>query len=49
MTVRMLLQDKPEKPGAHPFALYTPLKTITKANLGPGSCWTIEEIKANGG
>jgi ribose transport system substrate-binding protein len=49
MTVRMLLQNKPEKGGAHPFALYTPLKTITKDNLSPSSCWTIEDIKANGG
>jgi ABC-type sugar transport system substrate-binding protein len=44
----MLLQDTSSKPGAHPFGLYTPLKIITKANMTPASCWTIEDIKANG-
>lgn len=46
--VRMLLQNKPEKPGAHPFAIYSKSKEITKANLTPDACWTIEDLKANG-
>ena len=47
--VRMLLQHKPEKGGAHPFAVYSDSKEITKANMTSESCWTIEDIKANGG
>lgn len=46
--VKILLQTKP-KPGSAPFALYTPLKIITKANMTPTSCWTLDEMKANGG
>jgi ribose transport system substrate-binding protein len=50
LAVRMLLQNKPEKPGAHPIGLYSNLRTITKDNLTPTSCWTsVDEIKANGG
>ena len=45
--VQMLLQD-PSAPGSHPFGTYTPLKIITKSTLTPGSCWTVDEIKANG-
>jgi ribose transport system substrate-binding protein len=44
MTVRMLLQNKPEAPGKHPIALYSPLKLITKETLTPHSCWTLEDI-----
>jgi ABC-type sugar transport system substrate-binding protein len=47
--VNMLLQNKPEKPGAHPIALYSPSKEITKENLAPQSCWSIDDIKTNGG
>lgn len=46
--VKILLQTKP-KPGSAPFALYTPLKILTKDNLTPSSCWTLEEMKAFGG
>ena len=46
--VKVLLQTKP-KPGSAPFALYTPLKRITKENLNPSSCWTLDELKASGG
>lgn len=46
--IKILLQTKPA-PGSAPFALYTPLKLITKDNLTPSSCWTLEELKASGG
>jgi ABC-type sugar transport system substrate-binding protein len=46
--VKILLQTKP-KPGSAPFALYTPLKILTKDNLTPSSCWTLDEMKAFGG
>jgi len=46
--VKILLQTKPA-PGSAPFALYTPLKRITKESLTPSSCWTLEELKASGG
>jgi len=46
-TIKMLLQTKP-KPGSAPFALYTPLEVLTKDNLRPNSCWTLDEIKAGG-
>jgi ribose transport system substrate-binding protein len=46
--VKILLQTKPA-PGSAPFALYTPLKRITKENLTPSSCWTLDELKASGG
>jgi ABC-type sugar transport system substrate-binding protein len=46
--VKMLLQTHP-KPGSAPFALYTPLKEITKANLTPSSCWTLDQLKQSGG
>jgi ribose transport system substrate-binding protein len=46
--VKILLQTKPE-PGSAPFALYTPLKILTKDNLTPSSCWTLEELKQTGG
>ena len=45
--VKMLLQT-PAKPGSEPFGLYTPLKIITKKTMTPASCWTIDDIKANG-
>jgi ribose transport system substrate-binding protein len=46
--IKVLLQTKPE-PGSAPFALYTPLKRITKETLTPSSCWTLEELQATGG
>ncbi|MGB3502670.1 MAG: sugar ABC transporter substrate-binding protein [Mesorhizobium sp.] len=46
--VKILLQNKP-KPGSAPFALYTPLKVLTKDTLTPSSCWTLDELKAFGG
>jgi ribose transport system substrate-binding protein len=48
--VRILLQDKPEKPGAHPVGLYSTIHLLTKDNLTSTSCWkSVEDIKANGG
>jgi ribose transport system substrate-binding protein len=41
--ISMLLQTKP-KPGSAPFSLYTPATTLTKADLTPNSCWTLEEL-----
>lgn len=45
--IKTLLQTKP-KPGSAPFALYTPLEILTKDNLRPNSCWTLDDIKAGG-
>jgi len=46
--LKILLQTKP-KPGSAPFALYTPLKLITKSNMDASSCWTLDQLKLNGG
>jgi ribose transport system substrate-binding protein len=46
--VKILLQTDPE-PGSAPFALYTPIKHITKSTLTPSACWTLEELKTYGG
>jgi ribose transport system substrate-binding protein len=46
--VKILLETKP-KPGSAPFALYTPLKRITKESLTSSSCWTLDHLKASGG
>lgn len=46
--IKILLQNKPA-PGSAPFALYTPLKLITKDSLSPSSCWTVDELKRSGG
>lgn len=46
-TVLMLLQDS-STAGSHPFGTYTPLRILTKETLTPGSCWTVEDVKANG-
>ncbi len=43
-----LLQAGGDKAGSHPFGLYSPLKIITKETMTSGSCWTLEDIKANG-
>lgn len=48
MAVRALLQNKPAEPGAHPYALYTPLKTITKDSNYPGACWNLDDVKKYG-
>lgn len=47
--IKILLQNRPEKAGATPFALYTPLKVFTKATIVPNSCWTIENMEKFGG
>ena len=47
-SIKILLETKP-KPGSAPFALYTPLKRLTKATLTPSSCWTLDELKASSG
>lgn len=46
--VKILLQTKP-KPGSAAFALYTPLKLITKDSLTASSCWTLDQLKRDGG
>ncbi|HEY1721618.1 MAG TPA: sugar ABC transporter substrate-binding protein [Magnetospirillaceae bacterium] len=46
-SVVSLLQDS-EKAGSHPVGVYSSLKIITKETMSTGSCWTIEDIKANG-
>jgi ribose transport system substrate-binding protein len=46
--IKILLETKPA-PGSAAFALYTPLKIITKDNMTATSCWTLDEMKANGG
>jgi ABC-type sugar transport system substrate-binding protein len=43
--IKVLLQTKP-KPGATPFALYSPLTEITQANMTDNSCWTMDQLKA---
>ena len=47
--IKMYLQAKPTPPGGKPFALYTPLKVLTKETLRPDSCWTVDEIAKSGG
>jgi ABC-type sugar transport system substrate-binding protein len=44
MAIEALLQTKPE-PGSKPVGLYTPIDIITKDNLSPSSCWTVDQIK----
>lgn len=46
--VKILLQTKPQ-PGSAPFALYTPLKLITKDTMTETSCWTLDELRRTGG
>jgi len=48
MAVRALLQNPPAKPGENPIALYSPLKSIDKTNLRPGSCWNLETLRSEG-
>ncbi|MGO9109714.1 MAG: hypothetical protein ACLP9L_10810, partial [Thermoguttaceae bacterium] len=43
--IKVLLQTQP-KPGATPFALYTPLKQLSKDNITSNPCWTMDQIKA---
>jgi ribose transport system substrate-binding protein len=45
--IKILLETKP-KPGSNPFALYTPFEILTKDNLRPTSCWTLDDIKQGG-
>jgi ribose transport system substrate-binding protein len=45
--IRTVLQQKP-KPGTQPYALYTPMEIVTKENMHPGTCWTVDEIKQGG-
>lgn len=47
-TVSMLLQNKPETPGAKPFGVYTPNIAITAQNIDDGVCWDLESVKKNG-
>jgi ribose transport system substrate-binding protein len=42
--IKTLLQTKP-KPGANPFALYTPQEIVTKDNLRSNTCWSLSEFK----
>jgi len=43
--IQILLQTKPE-PGSKPVGLYTEVNVITKDNMEPSSCWTVDQIKA---
>jgi len=47
--VKILLQNRPETPGSHPWALYTPLKVFDKEGLVADSCWTLDNLKKYGG
>ena len=46
--IKMLLQAKLPA-GSAPFALLSPLVQITKENMTPASCWTLDEIAQSGG
>ena len=46
--IKMLLQAKLPA-GSAPFALLSPLVRITKENMTPSSCWTLDEIGKTGG
>ena len=48
MAVREILQTGRAEPGASPYALYTPLKTITTDSNYPGACWNLEDVKKYG-
>ncbi|MBP5856226.1 sugar ABC transporter substrate-binding protein [Marivibrio halodurans] len=41
MTVMRLFQNQPE-PGAAKTTLFSPLTFLTKENMTPGSCWTLD-------
>ncbi|MEX0405269.1 sugar ABC transporter substrate-binding protein [Aquibium sp. LZ166] len=45
VAIQSLLQTKPE-PGSKPIGLYTEVSVITKDNMTPSSCWTVDQIKA---
>jgi ribose transport system substrate-binding protein len=47
--IKMLLQQPPNPVGSRPFALYTPIKVLTKETLRPGACWTLDDMKKYGG
>ncbi len=46
--IKMLLQTKLPA-GSAPFALLSPLVEVTKDNMTPASCWTLDEIGKSGG
>lgn len=47
--VLQMLQNKPATPGAAPFGIYTPSRTVTKENAStPGICWSLKDVLANG-
>lgn len=48
MAVREILQTGRAEPGAKPYALYTPLKTVTADSNYPGACWNLEDVKKYG-
>lgn len=39
----LILQQAPAD--TRPFALYMPAEEVTKATLGPNTCWTLDQIK----
>jgi ribose transport system substrate-binding protein len=47
--IKLYLQRQDYKPGSERLALYTPNKVITQQNVGPRSCWTMDEVRASGG
>ena len=46
--IKMLLQANIPA-GTAPFALISPLVQVTKDNMTPSSCWTLDEIAKSGG
>ena len=46
--IKMLLQANIPA-GTAPFALISPLVQVTKDNMAPSSCWTLDEIAKSGG
>jgi hypothetical protein len=46
--VSALLQSKPLTTGAAALGLYTPIKVVTKENVGADVCWKLEDVKKFG-
>jgi ribose transport system substrate-binding protein len=44
--IKILLQTN-YKAGTQPFALYTPLRMITKDNMGPKTYWDVKDLQEN--
>lgn len=46
--VLQMLQSPPVEPGKNSFGIYTPSRVITKDNAEGGSCWSLDDVLANG-